>query len=119
MQTARLLQAVVLMMMVAVAASCATSHEYVSKLFKPRSEPEQVVVKKELKPVKFLEFDSTGEESDNWVKTDIVTSSDSIIMARATAKMDSVIVAKPTPIVSEPVAKTSSPDGTRNKKSRD
>ena len=37
MQTTRIVQAVILMMIVAMAASCAASKEYTSKLFAPRS----------------------------------------------------------------------------------
>ena len=36
MQTTRIVQAVILMMVVAMAASCAASKEYTSKLFAPR-----------------------------------------------------------------------------------
>ena len=35
-QTARIVQAVVLMLIVALAASCATGNQYISKVFKPR-----------------------------------------------------------------------------------
>ena len=120
MQTARLLQAVVLMLMVAMAASCATSNEYVKKIFKPRgTTTEEVFAKKEAKPVKFLEFDSTGEESEEWVKinTDSMHN-DTVAVAKTSIKPDTTMGSKVTPIVSDPLVK-GNPDGSRNKKSRD
>ena len=67
MQTIKILQAVVLMMIVALAASCATSNQYVSKLFGPRS----AVEKDTTGIVKFLELDSL-ENQEGWVKTDTI-----------------------------------------------
>src|SRR5438552_7777053 len=55
MQTMRILQAVVLMLIIALAASCATSNQYVSKLFGPRPIP---VKDSQAVAIKFLELDS-------------------------------------------------------------
>ena len=101
MQTARILQAVALMLVVALAASCATSNQYVSKLFGPRPD----VAKDTQQLVRFLELDSLNAHEEEWVKTDII-------------KKDS-IPGTVIPVVSEPVARTGNPDGTRTKKTRD
>jgi hypothetical protein len=101
MQTARILQAVVLMMVVALAASCATSNQYVSKLFGPRP----VAAKDSQQLVRFLELDSLNAHENEWVKTDIT-------------KKDTVLVST-TPAISDPVARTGNPDGTRTKKTRE
>ncbi len=107
LQTVRILQAVVLMMILAVAASCATSNQYVSKLFGPRP----AIQKDSLQAVRFLELDSL-ENQEGWVKTDTIrirkeTTSDS------TASVND-----------DPVAKTDNQrlpvvQGTRNKRTRD
>jgi hypothetical protein len=114
MQTLRILQAVLLMVVLAMAASCATSNEYVSKILKPRNAPEIVVAKKEPKPVRFLEFDTTGEESEQWVKEWL--GKDSLGITKKLIQEDSISV---TPVLPDPVARTGNPDGTRTKKSRD
>ncbi len=136
MQTARILQAVVLLLILAMAASCATSNAYVNKLFKPRNAPEEEVAKKEPRPIKFLEFDSTDQETEAWVKDWInsndkqdssvvgmkpIVKSDSIVVVKATAKKDTAIVmpVKPEPIPEEPVARTTTNGGVRNKAKRD
>ncbi len=110
MQT-KIIQVIALMLIVAFAASCATSNEYVNKLFAPRPIP----VKDSLRLVKFLELDSINGNEDQWVKTDI-------------ARKDTTIVSAP---ASEPVVKTSIPEnpstenplpivqGTRTKKVRE
>lgn len=76
MQTARILQAVILMMIVALAASCAATKEYTSKLFAPRTgltTDSQVVA---ARPLHFLELDSATQNQDNWVSTDIIMGRD-------------------------------------------
>ena len=136
MQTGRLLQAVILMLILAMAASCATSNEYISRIFKPRSDPGQALTKKEPKPVRFLNFDSTMEETEDWVKADNKTDpaglikpelkNDSIAVVIAEVKKDKPVLAKAAPIVSESVARNIIPDarlssgqGTRTKRTRD
>ena len=136
MQTGRLLQAVILMLILAMAASCATSNEYISRIFKPRSDAGQALTKKEPKPVRFLDFDSTMEETEEWVKADNKTDpaglikpelkNDSIPVVIAEVKKDTAVLAKAAPIVSESVARNIIPDarllsgqGTRTKRTRD
>src|SRR5690242_19045957 len=75
MQTARLVQAVILMMVVAMAASCAATKEYTSKLFTPRV---PVVTQKDSSEValRFLELDQLDGDPANWVTTDIIKGKD-------------------------------------------
>jgi hypothetical protein len=108
MQTARLLQAAALMLIMALAASCATSNQYVSKLFTPRP----IAVKDTQQLVRFLELSSLDSNEKEWVKTDITKKDTS---AGTTS-----------PIADEPIAKTGNPDsrppdgqGTRNKRTRE
>jgi hypothetical protein len=140
MQTVRILQAVLVMVVIALLASCATSKEYVGKILKPRDTPEPVLAKKEPRPVRFLEFDSTSEETETWVKTwiegdsavvegnDIKT--EPLVIAKTSpaptspviktpAKTDTIVAEKVTPILPDPVARTGNPDGTRTKKTRE
>jgi hypothetical protein len=110
MQTMRILQVVALMLIVALAASCATSNQYVSKLFGPRPVKDSQTV-----AIKFLELDSL-EAGEQWVKTDITKDKDSSGEAKTTPV---VTESKTTQLPSEPVAKTNNPDGTRTKKTRE
>lgn len=57
MQLTKIIQAVILMILVALAASCATGKQYGSKLFAPRESPEK---DKTASRVRFLQ---TGEDS--------------------------------------------------------
>ena len=110
MQTLKILQAVVLMMIVALAASCASSNQYVSKLFGPRPAGQ----KDTTATVKFLELESL-ENQDGWVKTDTIRIKKDVV-ADSTA-----------PVVEDPVAKSGGTEtrmpvvqsGTRNKRSRE
>jgi hypothetical protein len=101
MQTVRILQVVTLMLVVTLMSSCATTNQYISKLFNPRP----AIVKDSLQLVRFLELDSLDVNKEGWVKTDI-------------AKKDTTIVAS-IPVIEEPVAKTTNPDGTRTARKRE
>lgn len=73
MQTVKIVQAVTLMLIVAVAASCASTKAYTSKLFAPRTE------QKPDSTGTVLRFLETGDEdmaSGDWVSTDIITGRD-------------------------------------------
>ncbi|HKB42830.1 MAG TPA: hypothetical protein VKC90_00510 [Chitinophagaceae bacterium] len=107
----RILQAVALMLVVVLAASCATSNQYVSKLFGPRP---ATVKDSQTVAIKFLELDSL-EAGEQWVKTDITKDKDSSGEAKTTPV---VTESKTTQLPAEPVAKTSNPDGTRTRKTR-
>jgi hypothetical protein len=127
MQTARMLQAVLLMIIVAMAASCATSKEYTSKLFAPRI---TVIKDSQATAIHFLELDQLDANKDSWVKTDIVDNKDSTQdIAVLHDQSDSIpIIAKAVPdslpikkitIQNEPVAKSNNPNAIRTKKTRD
>jgi hypothetical protein len=76
MQTVRLLQTVVLMLVIALAASCAASKEYTAKLFAPRIAPESTLDSSGV-ALKFLNMDTAEEDKSNWVSTDIIMGRDS------------------------------------------
>lgn len=76
MQTVRILQAVVLMTIIALAASCAATKEYASKLFVPRSAPLKDTQLTANAPLRFLELDSAVENMDGWVTSDIIMGRD-------------------------------------------
>jgi hypothetical protein len=115
MQTARILQAVVLMLIVALAASCATGNQYISKVFKPRTVADSMQTVKVQKQVKFLEFDSTDDETLEWVKKDPVKDS-----SADTKTIPIIAETKSTPVTDQPVAKTTSgPGGVRTKTKRE
>jgi hypothetical protein len=73
MQTKRILQAVVLIVIVGLAAGCAASKEYTSKLFSPRNEP---VIDSQATALRFLELDNLQPEKEGWVTTDIIMGKD-------------------------------------------
>ena len=131
MQTARILQAVVLMLIVALAASCASSKEYTSKLFAPRI---PVIKDSQAVALRFLELDAFDAEKqgDGWVTTDIITGRDT---TSQTAVLDNFVKTYPAkkdtissvaskeikiiPIQPEPVAKNAKPGEVRTKRSRE
>jgi hypothetical protein len=127
------------MVVLALLASCATSKEYVGKILKPRDAPEPVLAKKEPKPVRFLEFETGGDEKESWVKNwiegdssgaagdelkgeAVVIKTSPVIPApivKTDVKKDTIAIEKTTPILPDPVARTGNPDGTRTKKTRE
>ena len=139
MQKLRILQAVVLMTIVALAASCAASKEYSSKLFSPRNEN---VKDSQSAALRFLELDRLQSENEGWVTTDIIMGRDTgsktlaldnlaktfpaSSIAKDTAvtvideKSEPVLVeTKPIKAVDQPIAKNYDPAVIRNKKTRD
>jgi hypothetical protein len=144
MQTSRIVQAVILMMIVAMAASCAASKEYTSKLFAPR-----VVETKDslvtAKVLRFLNVDSNDTDKEGWVTTDIIMGRDTISKTLAldnlakiypAAKATTVITdsvnnddkatskavfaeVKPIIVESEPVARNANPAEVRRKRTRE
>jgi hypothetical protein len=113
MQTTRILQSGCIDADNCSAASCATSNQYVSKLFGPKP----VAVKdSQAIAIKFLELDSLEADKVSWVKTDITKDKDSVKEVKASPV---VTEAKTIPLPAEPVAKTSNPDGTRTRKTRE
>lgn len=136
MQTVRILQAVTLMLIVALAASCAASKEYTAKIFGPRVETEK---DSSLMAIKFLELDKLNPEGDEWVAADfivkdsltgspvipdIATTNKTNLPIKDTSAKEPVSVpiagSKKVPVTEEPVARTTTgKDGTRNKTTRE
>lgn len=140
MQTVRIVQAVALMMIVALAASCAASKEYTTKLFSPRT---PVVKDSQATALRFLNIDTAQSDQEGWVTTDIIMGRDTITNTAAldklsntikvpsstdsTVKKDtilntnpSILVSKPSvPVITEPVARAMNPGEVRTKRSRD
>lgn len=138
MQTVRLLQAAALMLVAALAASCAASKEYTNKLFAPRATAEKENAKAALR---FLETDSTELNSADWVTTDIIMGRDTTnstatldnfsklypAVAVTKEKADSAVLtkenkdvmAKTSPEPGVPLAKSTTINGVRQKKSRE
>ena len=140
MQTTRMVQAVVLMMIVAIAASCAAGKEYTSKLFTPRT---PIAKDSQAIALRFLDIDNTDTEGDGWVSTDIIMGRDTVsktlaldkftkVYPATSAPTDSivktgqakatplvVIESKPLPEESVPVAKNANPGEVRTKKTRE
>lgn len=103
MQTARIGQAVVLMMIVALAASCSASKEYTSKLFAPRNPA--AVPDSQATALRFLELDNVEPDQSNWVTTDIITGRDTtsktFALDKFAASYPATTATKPDPIPSE------------------
>ena len=139
MQTKGILQAVILMIVVALVASCAATKEYSSKLFTPRNEDNK---NNQATALRFLELDSLQSESEGWVSTDIIMGRDTGNKTVALDKLakvfpavpvvkDTVIVskeekttpvyveAKPVTVTEQPIAKNYDPTEVRNKKTRE
>ena len=94
MQTVRILQAVVLMMIVAIAASCAASKEFTSKLFAPRTPVIKDSQALAMAPLRFLETDSNDINQEGWVSTDIIMGRDTSVNTIALDKLAVTIPAK-------------------------
>ena len=139
MQTKGILQAVILITVVALVPSCAATKEYSSKLFSPRNEE---IKNNPATALRFLELDSLQSESEGWVSTDIIMGRDTGNKAAALDKLakvfpavpaakDTVTVSKeekttpvyvetkPIPVVEQPIAKNYDPTEVRNKKTRE
>ncbi|MBL7724694.1 MAG: hypothetical protein JNK27_11120 [Chitinophagaceae bacterium] len=115
MQASKIVQAVILMIIVALAASCATGKEYVSRLFRPAN---NLAKDTQAVAIRFLEIDNDSLQENN------------IALAKGmiVADKDSTVATKPEPVVTEtkppagtnePVAKTSKPGEVRTKRKRD
>ena len=101
MQTTRIGQAVILMMIVAMAASCAASKEYTSKLVAPRT---PVVTDSQSIALRFLNLDSAETNTEGWVTTDIIMGRDTINNTLALDKLSKTFPS--TIVVTDTVAKT-------------
>lgn len=126
MRSARILQAVIIMMVVATAASCAASKEYTSKLF-PQKTP--VAKDSQALALRFLDLDQLDGDPENWVTTDIIKGKDSTSAGFQLDKLAKSLPAAPDttllpkteskPVYTAPVAKQANPGEVRKKKVRD
>lgn len=139
MQTTRILQAVVLMVMVALAASCTATKEYTSKLFAPRNAAPKDSQALAAAPLRFLDTDSIETSQEGWVTTDIIMGRDSSGSTAALDRLALIVPAKPKVPVADsvarkdtvvpetilvqakpvPVARSANPGEIRNKRTRE
>ena len=140
MQTIRLLQAAVLMLLVAVAASCASTKAYTAKIFAPRV---PLPVDSSATALRFFETEDPAVSTTDWVSTDVIMGRDSsgnssvldqfaktyppqTVSTAVVLKKDSASVVKEdkTPVIVKSVApeettpRAVSMNGTRLKKTR-
>lgn len=137
MQISRMVQAVMLMMIVALAASCAASKDYTSKLFAPRI---PVIKDSQVLALRFLELDKLEPNAENMVSTDAIMGRDTTTSSVALDNLANTLPARPDstiktstvktnpviltdkkiiPVESEPVAKSSKPGEVRTKRTRE
>lgn len=74
MQLSRFIQALILMLMVALAASCTTGKEYTSKIFAPRTFAKDSAV---AAAPRFLNLDADESDSTGFVSTELYQAKDS------------------------------------------
>lgn len=75
MQIAKIVQAVFLLIIVALAASCATTNQYISKVFPAKQtldKDSQVIA------IRFLDLEDINSNKDNLVTTDIIMGRDTV-----------------------------------------
>ena len=115
MQTAKIVQAVILMIIVALAASCATTKEYTSRLFRPGT---KLIKDTQAVAIRFLEIDNDSLQENNvvLVKSEIAADKDSTVVTKSEPV---VAETKPPSSTNEPVAKTNKPGEVRTKRKRD
>jgi hypothetical protein len=127
MQIVRMLQAVVIMLIVAIAASCTASKQYTSKLFAPRNPIEK---DSQSVAIKFLELESLERDSMGYVSTNVFAGKDSDSSSSAFDKSEKLLVLQTDSIQkikdekniilqTEPIAKTTIPGEIRKKRARD
>ncbi len=129
MQAARMVQAVILMTLMALAASCSTGKEYTAKVFAPRNPAEK---NPPLYAPRFLELERLETDKRDWVSTESITGASNDSTAQKpeqTAKeiplspekeKPATAEVKKTPPDEEPVARSgSAANGVRNKRTRE
>lgn len=75
MQTGRLLQTVVLLLLIAMAASCAVSKDYSSRIF-PSRNASILATDTSATALRFLDMDTAEADKANWVSTDAIMGRD-------------------------------------------
>jgi hypothetical protein len=111
MQTNKIIQAVILMLILAMAASCAMGKQYSSKVFGPRTNPEKEPVTAK---VRFLGADEEADSSSIRTLTKPVTTTDSAYVVIPTNKP-----IKTNPDTLAPVVRSGNSGGVRSKRTRD
>lgn len=111
MQTSKILQAVILMLILAMAASCAMGKQYSSKVFGPRTGPANGQAST---TVRFLGPDEESTGTDVLTLTKPVTTTDSVILVQsgnspAKTPTDTLV----------PVQRSGNSGGVRTKRTRD
>lgn len=109
MQTSKIIQAVILMMIVALAASCAAGKQYSDKVFGPRINSSKEA---RAKPVRFLGADEPEDSLSAPVLTKQVTTTDTaVIVINGNRKLSHDTLA--------PVVRSGNTNGVRTKRTRD
>lgn len=111
MQTSKIIQAVILMLIIALAASCAAGKQYSEKVFGPRTSR---LKDESPKPVRFLGGEDEADSLSTPVLTKQQTTTDSVLVVRNAneipkGKMDTVA----------PVVRSVNSGGVRTKRTRD
>ena len=115
MQAARFVQAVILMLLLAMAASCASSKQYIATVFPSRNAPAKPAPVKDSSQLRFLAFD-TASAKEAWVNDWIGKDSTATGSAATDRSKDPAML----PATEQPVvAKNAIPGTVRNKKKRD
>ena len=109
MQTSKIIQAVILMLIIALAASCAAGKQYSEKVFGPRSGGSKETTHK---PVRFLGQDDQEDSLAAPVLTKQVTTTDSTTVVMNGNR-------KNTPDSLAPVVRSGNAGGVRTKRTRD
>jgi hypothetical protein len=112
MQTTKIIQAVILMLIIALAASCAAGKQYSALVFGPRA---PVVKDSQPRPVRFLGIED--EDSLKEIKPLIALEKNPETKDSITTLPPVKEMVKPTP-VPEPVVKTGNSGGVRTKRTR-
>ena len=109
MQTSKIIQAVILMMIVALAASCAAGKQYSEKVFGPRTSGSKETTQK---PVRFLGVDDPEDSLSAPVLTKQVTTTDTaVVVMNGNRKLSGDTLT--------PVVRSGNANGVRTKRTRD
>lgn len=111
MQTSKIIQAVILMLIIALAASCAAGKQYSEKVFGPRTSR---VKDESPKPVRFL----GGEEETDSLSTPVLTKQHTTTDSALVVRNANVVPKSRTDSVA-PVVRTGNTGGVRTKRTRD
>jgi hypothetical protein len=92
MQKPGKLQAVIILVVMAIASGCAATKEYTSKLFKPATGQ---VKDSQAVALRFLELEELDGDQENWVNTSDLKQGDSLSDMIAIEKIDRLATVKP------------------------